>query len=81
MFPIPETFPASIRIYCNLATILMQKITSLKRVISLVIKRISTGKRRQLKTFVEAVTAMAREANSRMTATSGSTTRTKIVEV
>ena len=59
---------------------MMHIITYRQSAFSLVLKRISSEQRRHVKPLVEAVVAVAREANARMTVASGSMTRTNQME-
>ena len=79
MYPITGTLPAAIRIYWFLATFIMQKATSLKIFLFLVMKVISSRKSSHVKPLMEAVVANAKESNTRMNMASESATRINLL--
>ena len=76
MFPILGALPASIISYWLLAIIVMQMITYCQSALSLVINRISSDYMSNVKPIMEAVVAVARESDARMTMVSGIATST-----
>ena len=79
MCPIPVTFQSAIRIYCDLDTIVIQKITSRKNFLSLVMKRRSSEKRKHVMFLMEEIVAMAKEYDARTTVEIGSATRKNLM--
>ena len=80
MCPIPGRVPIAIRNYWDIATILMQNITSRQSTLSLVMKRRSSAKNRHVNPIMELVVTKAREINKGMTLEIGSVTRKAMME-
>ena len=79
MCPIIGIFLSSIISYRDLATIVVQITTSLQSALYFIMKRISINQRIHMKPIMEAVAAVTRETNTRMTMASVSATRTNIL--
>ena len=79
MCPIIGIFLSSIISYRGLATIVVQITTSLQSALYFIMKIISINQRIHMKPIMEAVAAVTRETNTRMTMASVSATRTNIL--